>query len=85
LSLPRFVGDKKKDVKLVFNNQLVAYNLEEHADVPEDLIVRDADGNPTEVRVPMEYRANLYELSMPLVTILVYAHQYIVEEYKDIL
>ena len=64
---------------------MVAYNPEEHTDVPEDHVVRDADGNPTEVRVPSEYRANLYELCTPMITILIYAHRYIFDEYKDLL
>jgi hypothetical protein len=85
LSLPRFIGDKRKNVKLVHNTHLEPFDPDEHADVPEDLIIRDEDGNPTEVRVPMEYRANVYELCMPLITIFVYAHQYILEEKKDLL
>ncbi len=74
--MPRFTGIARSDVKK-HHDGFIAYDAVEHADLPADRIVKNPAGFPTHVRVPMEYKANLYELCNPLVTIFFYTMDYI--------
>jgi hypothetical protein len=82
-ALPRFVGENQKKV-LEYHERLEPYDETKHASVsPTDIVT--LDGGLKRVRVRLEYRANLYELCLPLLTIFKSAVTYILtkEDYKQ--
>jgi hypothetical protein len=66
-------------VKLQYE-KTIAYDETEHKDIQDDMVFFNGAGQKIKVKVPMEYRCNLYELCMPLVTIFKEAYKWVNEK-----